>query len=87
MGTRTETYIYIYNLCLSVCVCVYIYVGVLVEQEHILREMDEFLKETLVTEKNCAYNVLVYTAFLHPAVMADIFKCTSILKMDSVFFP
>ena len=80
--------IYIKFVSVCMCVCVYIYVGALVEQEHILKEMDEFLKETLVTEKNCAYDVLVYTAFLHPAVMADIFKCTTRYSRWTLFsFP
>ena len=100
-GDQNRNIIYIYKICVYLCVCVcvcvymyiyvcmyvYIYMGALVGQEHILKEMNAFLKETLVTEKKIAYNVLVYTAFLHPAVMADIFKCTSICKMDCVFCP
>lgn len=44
----------------------------LVRQEHVLEEIDVFLKESLITEKkNMLTNILVYNDFLHPEFIGD----------------
>ena len=59
----------------------------LVRQEHVLEEIDVFLKESLITEKKICLQIFwfIMISSIQNSLVIDIFQSTRITKMDSLY--